>query len=1386
MLSPNLHRSPFKVAFYICFLTLSIVVPSVYLCRHSITELFIAQTPRSRINFISSGGHQITYPSFSTLTSSTEATNLRVMKQYGTLPLSFEPLGGRKNAAETFVAHESGSTLLVSSTEAVFSMARVSAEGRTTSHKGSSGPRQMDAPLCDVVRMNLISANQRSRVVERTAFELPGRVNRFVGDKPSVWQTDVPTYSRVRYSEVYPGIDLIYYGNRRQLEYDFVVAPGADPQLIHMAYNGITGIYIDNDGSLNLQTASGHIKQEKPIVYQMINQARKQVAGRYTLDNNHEVGFEIGNYDASKPLVIDPVIVYSTYLGGSADDIGYAVAIDSAGNVYVAGRTLSINFPTANPFRSTNSGLRDIFVSKLNSTGTAILYSTYIGGVGDDVAFAVAVNSSGEAYLTGQTNSTNFPLVGALQPFYGGGNVDAFLVRLSSSGNALITSTYAGGSGTDVGTGIALDNSRNIYGIGYTTSPDLQTVNSIQPFNAGGSDGYLLKLSPSANSIIFSTYAGGSGDDFGNAIAVDSGGYVYAIGDTDSINLTTVNALQPFNAGGVDAFLAKLTPSGTNVVFSTYAGGNGDDVGSGIAIDGTGNIYGVGFTNSTNLQLIVNAVQPIKAAGYDAFVAKLNSTGTAILYSTFLGGNGNDFGIGLNVDTAGNTYIIGETTSSNFPLMNPLQPSNGGARDVFVTKFSSTGSAILFSSYLGGTADDTGFSLAADLAGNTYVTGVTASTNFLTTNPIQPAAQGGLDAFIAKISTLATPTPTPTPTPGPTYSISGRVADGSNNAVSNVTITFELNFQGTVSTRTTLTDSGGNYSFSDSACQNNVKVTPSKTGYSFSPLSMAFVSTGCVSGSNTANFTATPPPPNSVQYSSASYSFGEGGGSATINVTRSGDTSNTLSVNYQTNDNFGFVECNVNNGLANQRCDYITTAGTLNFAANEISKTFTVPIIEDLQLEGNETLNLSLSNPAGGTLGSQSTAVLTISDNDTIASTSRLFVAQLNGAQETPSNNSTATGVGTVLLSSDEMSAQVNLSFNGLSSTQTAAHIHGPAHVEFPGEIVFPLSTGTVNNQTINLTPTQVAQLKAGLFYFNVHTNNFPDGEIRGQILPNPLENARFFVRQQYYDFQNREPDQGGFDYWTNDQITSCGADLACITARRVRVADAFFFEPEFQQTGSYVFRLYRATFGNIQPRANPEILQLPSYAAFIQDRAHVVGGGDLAQKQLALANAFAQRADFLAKYPASLSGPQFVDALLATILTDSGANLSSQRDLLITHFNSGGRGLVLFHLANDYWNTCQSAPCVPTGFGTAVDNRPFLDAEYNRGFVATMYFGFLRRDADIGGFNFWLGQVASFPLRNPVGQHRMVCGALITSQEYQQRFNLYFTRTDAECGGIQ
>jgi hypothetical protein len=547
----------------------------------------------------------------------------------------------------------------------------------------------------------------------------------------------------------------------------------------------------------------------------------------------------------------------------------------------------------------------------------------------------------------------------------------------------------------------------------------------------------------------------------------------------------------------------------------------------------------------------------------------------------------------------------------------------------------------------------------------------------------------------------------------------------------------------------------------------------------------------------TPTATATPTPTPSpgpttavfYQFSAANFSASEGEAQAVITVTRTLiGFSGPSRVDYKTNDNFAFVDCAATSRNADQRCDYTATQGTLNFAADELSKTFTVLLTDDFYVEGNETVSLTLFNPLGF-LGAPAAAALTINDDDTAAPADRLFLARLNAAQEVPANNSAATGFGTVALNAAETQITVNMSFSDLSSAQTAAHIHGAAHVGVNAPVLFNLGTGAITNATFAVTPAQVAQLKAGLFYFNIHTANFPGGEIRGQILPNPLESAQFFVRQQYHDFLSRVPDQAGLDFWTGQIATVAGADLNAIKQRRVAVSNAFFFEQEYQSTGAFVFRLYRAAFGNTQPfpntmgdmdsnpycQANPNNCQLiraahvPAYEKFAGDRARL-NAGQLAASQLALATQFANRPEFVARYPAGQTAEQFVDALIANIQAASGANLTGQRAALITLFNSGGRGAVLFRLAED------------NAAGNPINNRPFIDAEYNRAFVTTQYFGYLRRDADMPGLNFWLSVVNQFPLRDATGQSSMVC-AFITSGEYQQRFNSYFTRTNqSDC----
>ncbi|MEO8436419.1 MAG: CHRD domain-containing protein [Pyrinomonadaceae bacterium] len=535
-------------------------------------------------------------------------------------------------------------------------------------------------------------------------------------------------------------------------------------------------------------------------------------------------------------------------------------------------------------------------------------------------------------------------------------------------------------------------------------------------------------------------------------------------------------------------------------------------------------------------------------------------------------------------------------------------------------------------------------------------------------------------------------------------------------------------------------------------------------------------------------------PPPTVQFSQGSFSKSETGPSTNITVTRTGDTSGASSVDFRTEGN-SYVACNVFNNLAVQNCDFILNSGTLNFAAGQTSRTFAIIINDDTYVEGNENLGLTLSNPVGATMGSPGTATLTILENDIPGNPSvarKTFIAALSSGQEAPPTGTTGKGGGVVQLDAAETGAQVGLLFSNLSSPQTDAHIHGPAAPGANAPIVFPLPLGTVINHPISPTGQQVLDLKAGLHYMNVHSSNFTGGETRGQLQWNPLNESVYLVTQHYYDFLGRLPDQGGLDFWVNS-LTACGINVQCLRDQAVGVSNAFFFEPEYQQTASYVFLLYRAAYGNTQPFPNPdpnvtEAQKLPRYLTFVRDRAQVVGGTELANSQSALANAFVQRPEFIARYPLSLAtGVQFVGVVLATIQSASGVDLSSQTNTLINHFNTGGRGRVMFHLANDYWNGCDrlpgspAAPCAPAGFGAAVDNRPFIDAEYNRSFVYSQYSGYLRRDSDIGGFLFWLNQVSAAPPRNVAKQKAMVC-SFITSDEYQFRFGDKAPRTNVEC----
>jgi len=697
---------------------------------------------------------------------------------YARLPLAFEANQGQTDSQVRFVSRGSGHTLFLTGTESVLSLnqpwrrqkERPWERGRLARPDAAETAALPGA----VLRMKLVGANPKPET--RGVEELPGKSNYFIGNDPSKWRTNVPNYAKVEYRDVYPGINLVHYGNQRQLEYDFVVSPGADPRQIKFEVEGANRIELDAAGDLVLHVAGGEVRQHKPIVYQTIAGVRREVAGMYrwrpagrplpansVVSARHggpagetpavqQIGFEIGPYDPNHPLVVDPVLVYSTYLGGSGSDYGISIAVDSSGNTYVTGQTNSTSFPTISALQSVPGGGSDAFVSKLNAAGSALVYSTYLGGSGGDGGNGIAVDSSGNAYVTGSTASTSFPTVNPLQSVYGGGDSDAFVAKLNAAGSGLVYSTYLGGSGGDGGNGVAVDSSGSVYVSGETSSGNLPLVNPLQPACGGGTDAFVAKLNPAGSALVYSTYLGGSTNDRGTGVAVDSSGNAYATGLTYSTNFPTVSPLQPNAGGGMDVFVAKLSTVGSALVYSTYLGGSGVDWGEAIAVDSTGSVYVTGLTSSTNFPT-VSPLQPAHGGGtYDVFAAKLDAAGSALVYSTYLGGNGDDGGFGIAVDPSGNAYVTGYTSSTNFPTVHPLQVSYGGSQDVFVAKLNAAGSALLYSTYLGGSGGETGNGIAVDSAGNAYITGETLSANFPIANALQPVFGGGVDAFIAKIS----------------------------------------------------------------------------------------------------------------------------------------------------------------------------------------------------------------------------------------------------------------------------------------------------------------------------------------------------------------------------------------------------------------------------------------------------------------------------------------------------------------------------------------------------------------------------------------------------------------------------------------------------------
>jgi len=569
------------------------------------------------------------------------------------------------------------------------------------------------------------------------------------GNDPALWQVDVPNYQSLVYDNIYPGIDLRYFSRDRRVEYDFIVVPGADPSKIKIQYEGIDSLSVNGSGELVVETAWNRITEHRPYVYQYIDNRRVTVESEYVLYGDNAFGFRLKTgYDTGQPLVIDPMISFSTYLGGGELDEGYGIAVDDSGYVYVVGSTYSENFPVLDPIQDTlTTELQyDIFVTKLNNTGNDLVFSTYLGGVADDWGRDIALDSNNNIYLTGRTHSSDFPTYNPYQSVLAG--VDVFLTGLNSRGDSLVFSTYLGGSGYDEAHALALDRDGNIYITGETVSSDFPTVNPYAS-DQGLADAFITKFDSLGSVLLYSTYLGGDDIDRAFDIAVDSASHAYVTGLTRSFIFPIQNSIQNKNGGEEDIFVSKFDIDGDSLLFSTLLGDDSMEYGYAIALDSLDNIYIAGETKSPNLD-ITNGYQISLNGGSDIYLAKIDGSSYMMDYSTYLGGADDDRALDIAVNEANKVYLTGMTNSSDFPIVDPLQSYQSGS-DIFMTQLNMGTNQLVYSTYLGGEDEDRAEGIAVDSIGDVYITGTSSSADLPVIDPFQ-MNQLSSDAFVFKIT----------------------------------------------------------------------------------------------------------------------------------------------------------------------------------------------------------------------------------------------------------------------------------------------------------------------------------------------------------------------------------------------------------------------------------------------------------------------------------------------------------------------------------------------------------------------------------------------------------------------------------------------------------
>jgi hypothetical protein len=684
-----------------------------------------------------------------------------VTNSINSLPLYFVENRGQVDNRVQYTLKIPGASVYFAPGEVVYKFfSRGNAEEPEAGMTESSKDRCREDFGVQNIRMVYRKANRDVRV--QGTGEKEAKFSYFRGNDPEKWVAGARSYGKILYRELYPHIDLEVSGTRERIKHEYRVEPGGDVENLRIGYEGVDRLRINKKGQLELEAGEVILVEDVPVSYQMIDGKKVEVETEYVIHEDNTLGFEVADYRKDLDLTIDPWLVYSTFLGGETFDYAKDIAVDSDGNVFVTGHTGSGDFPTTTVAydKTWNGGSNDVFVTKLNASGSALIYSTYIGGTADDRGYGIALDGDGYAYITGTTSSSDFPVtVGVCYDSSFNGVRDVFVTKIGYWGNLLSYSTFLGGSDIEDGNAIAVDGSENAYVTGFTSSTDFpSTAGAFDRTQGGGEDVFVSKINAAGTALSYSTFVGWTADEQGKGIALDRENCAYITGKTTSTFFPIIGTSYDtnYNLGG-DIFVSKLNSAGSGLLYSTFLGGSSEDDGKDIALDGSGNAYVVGYSYSIDYPTAGSEYDHFHNGNRDVVVSKLNASGTALSYSTFLGGSGSDWGEGIAVDQYGNAFITGYTFSTDFPTT-PGAYSNtrtGNSYDVIISCLSTDSPNLIFSTYLGGEFEDEGNGIAIDKGGCIYITGYTTSSDFPTTpGAYDRTFQGLSGAFTAQGSSI--------------------------------------------------------------------------------------------------------------------------------------------------------------------------------------------------------------------------------------------------------------------------------------------------------------------------------------------------------------------------------------------------------------------------------------------------------------------------------------------------------------------------------------------------------------------------------------------------------------------------------------------------------